>query len=303
MPNGVKKSGKSAHSNRQRSLAEQKWVAKMEEERSVYEIKMKELDTQRVGLNKTIRELHAEIVDGSGNAKEVVILREEITKLKTKLNDRGQRIRKLEEEWSQQIRKNAQTTLKIKDQQDAHDSFLSMITEKYPDDAQHFRSNDGDGKGIKGFSLNSQKFKIKCRLCSNFCIYDESTRGFPLIKDEGRICSSPECLKWWKMCCDTIGQKEIDRMEENGEAPHRYLSKVDLEHEGRPVGENEDCRREGNAEYEANLEKDCPEVKISTGLNKATGKGVSVIQIGDDDHASLDDLAKKYPDLDFTDGL
>ena len=184
-----RKSGNSAHANRQRSLRDLEWTRRLEEEEKAHKEQMKQLEEEghriRQDLLDVQQKLSAfdEFVPMAQHNKKIKSLEKKVEEAKRMKADAKS---KLPDKTISLIKKvaeleNDNENLKIN---------LRVLTQLVGEENYH--------QGSSGVVAICDDTPIKCRLCSRNVPFGETFSAKPLIEDSGRCCK--HCLPKLEIC-------------------------------------------------------------------------------------------------------
>lgn len=190
-----RKSGNSAHANRQRSLRDLEWTRRLEEEEKAHKEEMKKLEDAGHRIREELLEVQTklatfdEFVPLTQHSKKIKSLErklEEAKRVAEKMKNGLGADRTIKNETIKLIKevaelKNDNENLKIN---------LRVLTQLVGEENYH--------QGSSGVVAIGDHTPIKCRLCSRNVQFKDTFSAKPLIEDSGRCCKF--CLPKLEVC-------------------------------------------------------------------------------------------------------
>jgi hypothetical protein len=201
MPNGHKKTGGSAHANRQRQIARQKEDEKRRQEKADWETKVKSLEDERQVLQGEVINLQGRIneYDFGGGAfvkkkdyEKMMKEKEDGIKARVSLQKKYEASIIKREELDAKLEKTHKEKVKAEAKVNGLKSNLKGIQASMGEMAYQYE--DG-AVAVNGETL------VQCRLCRSKTKMKYTEDGTPIFEDGGRICRDPVCqrkVQWAK---------------------------------------------------------------------------------------------------------
>ena len=184
-----RKSGNSAHANRQRSLRDLEWTRRLEEEEKAHKEEMKKLEEE----GHRIREDLLDVQQKLSAFDEFVPLAQHNKKVKS-LERRVEEAKRIKENVKSSLPDKTIKLLKqvaeLKNDNDNLKITLRVLTQLVGEENYH--------QGSSGVVAIGDHTPIKCRLCSRVVPFGETFSAKPLIEDSGRCCK--HCLPKLEIC-------------------------------------------------------------------------------------------------------
>lgn len=194
MPNGHKKTGGSAHANRQRQIARQKEDEKRRKEKAEWEAKVKSLEDERQTLQGEVINLQGRINEydfGNGEfrtKKDYLDLMDRHEKLQKMMTKTQSQLEETAKGWEKSQRDHQQALNKVKGLKSNLKGIQASMGE------MAYQYEDG-AVAVNGETL------VQCRLCRSKTKMKYTEDGTPIFEDGGRICRDPVCqrkVQWAK---------------------------------------------------------------------------------------------------------
>ena len=185
-----RKSGNSAHANRQRSLRDLEWTRRLEEEENAHKEQMKQLEEEGHRIRQDLLDVQQKL----SAFDEFVPLAQHNKKMKSlerKLEE-AKRV-KAQMEKSKIPDKTIKLIKQVAELKNDNDNLkinLRVLTQLVGEENYH--------QGSSGVVAICGETPIKCRLCSRVVPFGDTFSAKPLIEDSGRCCK--HCLPKLEIC-------------------------------------------------------------------------------------------------------